>query len=251
MVLYSVAWHVEVDPQAVAGRHFKYSRLDAHVSTDGQQWQSVEGIGGNKLLMFEEPRPLGDGRLMAGGTHESRPIAMFWKVDEPAASPEIVLMPKPTVTASFNYGEASWYKTPDGDLVMWFRDEANGLRLFVAVSEDNGRSWTEPMPSDFPDSTARIRAGHLSDGRCYLIGNSYPKFLDRRRLMLALSEDGLKFDRMFILLDDPTQQRAFGMLKVHGYQYPVAIEDGDRLLVGYSVNKEDIECGVIPLEALI
>jgi len=30
----------------------------------------------------------------------------------------------------------------------------------------------------------------------------------------------------------------------------VAIEDDGRLLVAYSINKEDIECGIVPLKAL-
>jgi len=41
----------------------------------------------------------------------------------------------------------------------------------------------------------------------------------------------VKFNRMFSLLEEPTAQRAFGLLKVHGYQYPVAIEDDGRLLI--------------------
>lgn len=106
------------------------------------------------------------------------------------------------------------------------------------------------MPTDFPDSMSRVRAGRLRDGRYYLIGNAYAKLLDRGHLMLTLSDDGFRFDSMFSLLEEPTAQRAFGLLKVNGYQYPVAIEDEGRLIVAYSVNKEDIECGIVRLKAL-
>ena len=66
--------------------------------------------------------------------------------------------------------------------------------------------------------------------------------------MLLLSEDGYVFDKVYLLIDDPTSRRVTGLLKADGYQYPCCLPDGDRLLVGYSVNKEDIECGIIPLQ---
>ena len=66
----------------------------------------------------------------------------------------------------------------------------------------------------------------------------------------AAGNDGVMFNRMFSLLEEPTKQRAFGLLKANGYQYPVAIEVDGRLLIAYSVNKEDIECGLVPLKVL-
>ena len=79
----------------------------------------------------------------------------------------------------------------------------------------------------------------------------YPKLMDRGHLMIALSKDGFKFDSMFSLLEEPTTQRAYGLLKVNGYQSPVAIEDEGRLLIGFSINKEDIGVTRIPLGDLL
>ena len=251
MVLYGVAHYATLDANAPGMRRFEEgrSRLDAHVTTDGVTWQPHEGIAGDRAYIFEAPRPTREGKLLAGGTRASKPVAMFWDPSDPAGAPEIVPMPEPE-GASFPYGEASWYQAPDGLIVMWFRDEAQSLRLFAATSADGGRTWTAPVLSDFPDSMSRVRAGALSDGRCYLIGNAYPKLLDRMHLMLALSDDGRVFDRMYVLLDDPTAQRAFGLLKAHGYQYPVAMEEDGRLLMAYSVNKEDIECAWVDVAGL-
>ena len=101
------------------------------------------------------------------------------------------------------------------------------------------------MMSDIPDSMSRVRAGRLADGRYYLCNNAVPTLLDRRHLMLLLSDDGFTFDKVYVLVDDPTSQRLKGMLKADGYQYPSCVVEGDRLLVAYSVNKEGIECGVV------
>ena len=99
--------------------------------------------------------------------------------------------------------------------------------------------------TDFPDSQARIRAGRLEDGRYYIINNSYPEFLNRKYLTLALSSDGMVFDKMYMLVQGPTHRKIEGMHKEDGYQYPQTLVDGNRLLVTFSINKEDIECGIV------
>jgi len=260
LYLFGVAHYATLDATVPGMRRFEWgrSRLDMHVSSDGENWEAYEGIAGDKTFIFEEPRFTEAGRLMCGGTQDGRPVALFFDPDDMTASTssgqaaplEVVRMPKPEGIADFPYGETSWYQTREGLIVMWFRDEAQSLRLFAATSEDEGRSWSQPMLTDFPDSMSRVRAGNLPDGRCYLIGNAYPKLLDRSKLMCAFSDDGIVFDRMYILLDDPTAQRAFGLLKVHGYQYPVTLAEPGRLLIGYSVNKEDIEFGTLNTDAL-
>ena len=249
MVLYSAATVAELDAAAAGGRRHKQTRLDVHLTTDGETWKRRDGIIPRDIFFMEGPRPTRSGRLLAGARVDGQLVALLWKKDNPAGTPDVVPMPKPRAAATI-IGEASWYQADDGRILMWFRDERQSLRLFVAVSEDDGASWTEPMPTDFPDSMSRVRAGRLSDGRYYLIGNAYAKLMDRGHLMLAFSDDGVKFDSMFSLLEEPTAQRAFGLLKANGYQYPVAIEDQGRLLIAYSVNKEDIECGIVPLEAI-
>jgi len=249
MVLYVAATHAELDAESAGGRRHKETQLDAHVTTDGNTWEKRKGIIPRDVFFMEAPRPMRSARLLAGARLNGRLVALLWKKDDPAGPPDVVSLPKPRASATI-IGEGSWYQTDDGRILMWFRDERQSLRLFVAVSEDGGASWTEPMPTDFPDSMSRVRAGRLSDGRYYLIGNAFAKLMDHGHLMIALSDDGVKFNRMFSLLEEPTKQRAFGLLKANGYQYPVAIEDDGRLLIAYSVNKEDIECGIVPLKAL-
>ena len=69
--------------------------------------------------------------------------------------------------------------------------------------------------------------------------------MNRNVFTIALSDDGSKFSKMYRLIDEPTRQRYKGHLKVDGYQAPSCVVEGERLLVAFSVNKEDIEIGMI------
>ena len=227
--------------------------VDTFASRDGKVWKlrrkNIFGQREGQVLMFEAPRATREGLLLAGGTRKG-PVAFLWEASEPAGKATIVKMPTPSSEGVFPYGEETWYQTDDGTIIMFWRDEGCSERLYVNTSPDGGRTWTRPVISDFPDSMARVYAGRLSDGRYYLVGNSYPKLLDRMHLMISISEDGYKFGKMFTLLDDPSAQRTKGLLKGHGYQYPCCLADKDKLLVAYSVNKEDIECGTVRISDL-
>jgi hypothetical protein len=66
----------------------------------------------------------------------------------------------------------------------------------------------------------------------------------------VLSDDGAVFDRQYTLVDSPTSRRINGRHKEDGYHYPHACVDGNKLLVVYSVNKEDVGVGVIDTSRL-
>lgn len=246
-------WRDEAEAQAATMGSVTLSRLDTVVTRDGRNWEVAnEGIveeDGRAGVLFEAPHMTREGILLAGGAIK-QPVALRWDAGNPAGKPEVIKMPSVAGAGTFPYGEAAWYQTDDGTIVMFWRDEAQSLRLYVNCSRDGGKTWTPPLLSDIPDSMSRVSAGRLPDGRYFLAGNTYARLLDRMHLMLSISEDGYKFDKMYTLLDDPTAQRTKGLLKCHGYQYPIVMVDGDRLLIGYSVNKEDIECGIVKIADL-
>ena len=101
-----------------------------------------------------------------------------------------------------------------------------------------------------PDSMARVYAGRLPDGRYYVVNNTFPTPTNRRHLFLLLSEDGLVFDQVFVIVNDVTAHRYMGAMKNNGYQYPCCIAERDRLIIGYSVNKEDMECAVVDISEI-
>ena len=57
-------------------------------------------------------------------------------------------------------------------------------------SADNGRTWSQPVPTDFSDATSKFFAMTCADGRVALVSNPAPDDLRRRFLALALSDDG-------------------------------------------------------------
>lgn len=66
---------------------------------------------------------------------------------------------------------------------------------------------------------------------------------------MLISDDGFRFSKVYLLVNDSTGARFFGLLKGHGYPYLCCTPDGQRLLVSFTINKEDIECGAIDPDA--
>jgi hypothetical protein len=50
---------------------------------------------------------------------------------------------------------------------------------------------------------------------------------------------------------DLPPRRYDGRYKTVGYSYPKAMVNGGNIYVGYSTNKEKVECTIIPIEAIL
>lgn len=140
-----------------------------------------------------------------------------------------------------------WYTLPDGSIVAI--ESEGGVpdrRIIIMRSTDNGDSWTDPQTSNFPEADSRLYGLRLSNGRYVLICNPN---LARYRvpLSVAVSSDGLIYDRIANVRIEQTNKRYSGHAKAPGYQYVRAMEHDKRLWVIYSVNKEDVEVASIPL----
>ena len=252
--LYVVDWREEAirDASVVGMRRIipEKNRLHLLASSDAVTWREAKAFDPNIKVIFESPRLTAEGRLMCVcSTVDHGAGIMLWPGNDIGEDPEVISLPTPE-GAVFPYGEGSWYQLDDGRIIAFWRDEGGSCRVWVNCSEDGGRTWVAPMISDIPDSMSRNYAGRLTDGRYYLCNNAFATLLDRRHLTLLVSDDGLTFNKVYNVIDDPTSQRLKGLLKADGYQYPCCLTDGDNLLVGYSVNKEDIECGIIDATAI-
>ena len=148
----------------------------------------------------------------------------------------------------FGYTEPAPYVLSGGRVVCPFRNYSGSL--YASESGDDGRTWSVPVKTTFPDSLARHASGRLPDGQYFLINNSSAKRLDRSILTIALSRDGRVFDRAFVLKNEPTTKRFEGKHKLDGWQYPHAMVVDKSLLVSYSVNKEDVRLARVRLKAL-
>lgn len=139
---------------------------------------------------------------------------------------------------NFSPDEPVWWQLPDGRLHALFRDNAGSSRLFQSFSSDDGRTWTKPRITNFPNASSKLYPMQLQSGAWLIISNANPKWA-RREMYLSLSDDGLTFTKM-ARLEIPSK-------KATTFQYPHAIEHDGHLLIVFSQKKERSEVLKIPL----
>lgn len=132
--------------------------------------------------------------------------------------------------------EPLWWVLSDGNLVSLFRDNRSSGFLFRSFSTDQGRTWSKPVRTDFPDASAKLHGLRLRDGRYVLVSNPHPKRRDP--LTLAVSADGLVFDRMFYLAGG-------GQV-----DYPHILEREGFLYIAYAGGKQSVELRRVRLSDL-
>ncbi len=168
-----------------------------------------------------------------------------------------------------NLIEPFTYRAADGATVLMMRSHATPAgrkrgavrpnnRIYVSFMDPDGK-WTQPHPTDIPDSPSRAEALVLGNGTVLLVGNQIaPRFdspklyMPRHTLTASISADGYHFTKAFILRDKaPTRYRFKGVEgRTLGYGYPSSIIHNDHLYTLYSVGKEDIALTRVPLKSL-
>lgn len=123
--------------------------------------------------------------------------------------------------------EPIWYALPDKNLMALFRDNGGSKFLYRAFSIDNGRTWSTPVLTDFPDARSKLHAIRLKDGRYALVSNSNPA--KRDPLTIALSDDGLVYTKLFYLVGG------------RAVDYPHMMEHEGYLYVAHSGGKRSVE----------
>lgn len=123
--------------------------------------------------------------------------------------------------------EPIWWTLPGGQLMALFRDNGASRCLFRAFSTDAGRTWSTPVQTDFPDARSKLHGLRMSDGRYVLVSNSNPA--KRDPLTLALSDDGMVFDRLYYVVGG------------RHVDYPHVIEHAGHLYIAHSGGKQSVE----------
>ncbi len=219
--------------------------LYARTSTDAETWGPPRRLA--EGFFIERPRALPGGRLlMPGQFADSQPRLMYTDSPDGLSGWKDGVIPP---AEAFQFPEPNWFRRSDGTIVMVFRTKNEIDRLWASISADNGESWSQPVETNFRDSTARFSAGNLPDGTAFLITNP-GAHLVRNPLTIALSRDGITFDRAYVVRGEPTSMRWEGLHKLDGWQYPSALAWKGHLYIVYSINKEDVGVTRIALDKL-
>lgn len=137
--------------------------------------------------------------------------------------------------------EPEWWTAANGDTHLLFRDGNRSRRLYRSIN------FSPPIRTNFPDAMAKFNSLRLSDGTYAMAHNPSTDGV-RIPLALSLSEDGVVFDRTYLLRDEPTMYRYSGKDPGYrGYHYPQLLERNGRLYVIHSENMEDIQLLDLPV----
>jgi len=230
------------------------THLLAVTSTNGVDWSPPQPVGLPVCPNFG-PLPVRGGRLILSG-HIAFPYT-----DDPTGLtgwcmtglyPKAMAASVTDDPASFwrvarsnNWGaavcEGSAFQTDDGVIQVPLRSTGSQFRhrLWLTQSRDNGLSYSAPVETEFSDTDAKFQFGRLPDGRFFYVGN--PVGDGRTPLVLALSQDGVNFDRNIILGEEHYPMACPGRAKGGEYGYPNALFQDGWLHVIVSRQKEGVE----------
>lgn len=242
------------------------SSLWAMTTRDGQHWSQPIDMHA-PLVPNHGPQPTRSGRLVISGNisfpYSDDPSGLSgWKMTG--------IYPADMQAGIFDDSQAFWavqarmgwpaglcegsfYQTDDGVLHMLLRTTGPGHagKNWQTESHDDGTTWQPPIESDFSDNDTKFHFGRLPDGRFYYVGSPDPLPRGTRNpLVLSLSDDGILFNRHFVLADEPYEMQRLGMHKGGTYGYPhTMVHDGYLYLI-FSLRKEAVAALRVPLSQL-
>lgn len=236
---------------------------------DGRTWSAAEQLPDGILgPIKDKPLVLGDGTIVSGSSVENGKWTAWversvdqgktWTHFGPITVPDALDVPdageiaasKETAPAAINGVHTKIYppaKTTVGIIqptIVWLgghhlrlyaRGHTRAMRIAVADSMDDGKTWTQAWFIPLPNPNSGIDSVRLKDGRFVLIFNN--SYNERTPLNLAVSEDGEHFRVCKTLEDGPGQ-----------YSYPAIIQarNGD-LMMTYTWRRETIKFVRMPL----
>jgi len=216
------------------------------------QWEDIGVVARDTINNFPPVQMANGEWAMIRRDHRRNVSLLYGGVQSAAGWTDVPMVPY-QAGGGFRPEEPLLWTLPDGRLMGFYRDNSRSKRVFRAVSDDYGRSWTVPERTNFPDATSKLFGMRTSRGWYVLISNANPAPLQRNPLCLSLSADGVTFTRL-ARLPVPTSPMDLrpreGARKAAGFQYPHAIEKEGHLFVVYSRNMTTIEVIRVPLDEI-
>ena len=225
-----------------AGKYFGDSlELRAYRWDGSEQRWAYAGVMADDTINNFEPKQLPSGQWMMsrrGNNYSTDPADRTWLVGGVTSISDWQSSPIPVAANNARLEEPDFNLLPDGNLVSLYRDNSGSKRLYRSFSTDQGQTWSQPVPTNFPDATAKFYDLKTSHGYYVLVNNGNPA--GRNPLTLSISKDGLVYTQMAVL-DIPGSGT---------FQYPHAFEHDGNIFVLFSRNKRVVEGLRIPLQSI-
>lgn len=204
-------------------------------NAESGSWKSIGVVKNNSMNNFP-PAKLPSGEWMMTRRDSLQDVYFMYGGVDSLTSWETAPVAK-YKSDDFRPEEPYWWTLPDNKtLLALFRDNSKGGFLFRATSSDNGRTWSTPQRTNFPDATSKFSGTRLKDGRYVLVSNPNPK--KRDPMTIAVSDDGISFNKMIYLVGN------------RHIDYPHVMEHDGYIFVAFASAKQTMEVIRIPLEEL-
>lgn len=210
-----------------AGFFGKSLELRAFRLTKHNTWEGAGVVSKNAINNFP-PLKLRTGNwMMSRRMHDYKDTGVHFLVGGVKSLDDWQSLPVLGTASELKAEEPDWWILPDNNLAAVFRDNRRSGFLYRAFSTDDGRTWSKPVKTNFPDATSKISGLRLSDGRYVLVSNPNPK--KRDPLTLSISLDGLIFTKMLYLVGD------------RHIDYPHVMEHEGALYIAFAGGKQSVE----------
>ena len=210
-------------------RAFRYSR-------DRDIWEDAGLVFKNAINNFPPLKLRTGDWMMSRRMHDYKTSGVHFLVGGVKSLDQWESFPVLGSASDLKAEEPDWWILPDNSLAAVFRDNRRSGFLYRAFSTDDGRTWSKPVKTNFPDATSKISGLRLKDGRYVLVSNPNPR--KRDPLTLSISNDGLVFTKMFCLVGG------------RWIDYPHIIEHGDSLYIAFAGGKQTVEVLKVKLSDL-
>ena len=201
-----------------------------------ETWEDTGVIANNAINNFP-PKKIPSGEwMMSRRPYDYKTAGVDFLIGGVKSMTDWQSFPVLGTSSELKAEEPLWWTLPDNTLAALFRDNQGSKFLYRSISTDNGRKWTTPVRTDFPDATSKLHGLRLKDGRYVLVSNSNPRA--RNPLTIAISEDGLVFTKLAYLIGG------------RHVDYPHTMEHNGHLLVSFAGGKQSVEVLKIKLADL-
>lgn len=201
---------------------------------NGTQWEAHGTVLDDSMNNFP-PKRLPSGEWMMTRRDHRRQVSVM--IGGTNAFDDWHIHPLAAYDGNGRPEEPYWYILPDDSTIVGLiRDNGGSRFLLRTFSRDNGRTWSKIHRTNFPDATSKFFVHRTSRGYYVMVSNSNPR--GRDPLTLAISQDGVVFDRLFRLIGG------------RHVDYPHIIEHDGHLLIAFSGAKQTMEVMKVSLDEL-